>query len=298
VTLEVVAAAKLNLALEITGRRPDGYHELVSVMQSIDLCDRVRLSEAPVLELGIDGDELRGVPREGPRNLAFAAAQALAEAAGDAEPGAHIELEKHIPAGMGLGGGSTDAAAVLRGLNRLWGLGFSDEELCEVGARVGSDVPACVLGGATLVTGRGERVEQLSDGAPLALTLFAPDVEVEDKTRRMYGQITGQDFTDGHKAYVLAESIRRGLPLASTDLVNAFDPHVRSLNASVAGAMALCRDAGLGVFACGSGPGFFSPLPIEALPPMLARELARDWGVRTIECRTLARTEALAMREV
>jgi 4-diphosphocytidyl-2-C-methyl-D-erythritol kinase len=187
---------------------------------------------------------------------------------------------------------------VLRGLNRLWHLGFNDLQLCEVGAKVGSDVPACVMGGATFVTGRGEIVEPLPDGAPLSLTLFAPDVEVEDKTRRMYAQITTADFTDGHKSRVLAESIRRGLPLASTDLFNAFDPHLRSVNAAVAGAMALCRDAGLGLFACGSGPGFFSPMPFDSLPPMLARELERDWGVRAIACRTLPRAEALRMREV
>ncbi len=99
-TLELLAPAKLNLALEITGRRPDGYHDLVSVMQTIDLCDRVRVSEALTIELSMDGDELRGVPREGPRNLAFAAAQALAHCrrgpeprrphrAGQADPGRH-----------------------------------------------------------------------------------------------------------------------------------------------------------------------------------------------------------------
>ena len=297
-TLELIAPAKLNLALEVTGRRPDGYHDLVSVMQSVDLCDRVRLSEALVLELSVEGDQLRGVPREGPRNLAFAAAQALAEAAGDAELGAHIELEKHIPAGMGLGGGSTDAAAVLRGLNRLWALNYTDERLCEVGARVGSDVPFCIIAGACLVTGRGEHVEGLPDTPAMPLTLFAPDVAVEDKTRRMYAAMSPADYSDGHKARVLAESIRRGLPLASSDLVNAFDAHVRAMVAPVAGAIALCRDAGLAVFACGSGPGFFSPVPFETMPPLLARELARDWGVRAIACRTLGRAEATAIREV
>jgi 4-diphosphocytidyl-2-C-methyl-D-erythritol kinase len=297
-TLELIAPAKLNLALEITGRRPDGYHELVSVMQTVDLCDRVRISEAPVLELSLAGDELRGVPREGPRNLAFAAAQALAAAAGDAELGAHIELEKHIPAGMGLGGGSADAAAVLRGLNRFWGLDLGDDRLCEIGAGVGSDVPFCVVGGASLVTGRGEHVEALPDGAGLDLTLFLPGVEVEDKTRRMYAGVTPSDYTDGQKARILAESIRRGLPPVSSDLVNAFDARLRAMVETVAGAMALCRDAGLAVFACGSGPGFFSLTPFHALPPMLTRELDQDWGVRTIPCRTLGRPEAIAMREV
>ena len=297
-TLEIVAPAKLNLALEITGRRPDGYHDLVSVMQTIDLCDRVRISDAPVLELSLAGDELRGVPREGPRNLAFAAAQALAASAGDAELSAHIELEKHIPAGMGLGGGSADAAAVLRGLNRYWGLDLGDDRLCEIGAVVGSDVPFCVVGGAALVTGRGERVEALPDGAGMALTLFLPEVEVEDKTRRMYAGVTPADYTDGNKARILAESIRRGLPVASSDLINAFDARLGAMVPQVARAIALCRDAGLAVFVCGSGPGFFSPTPFEALPPMLARELEHNWGVRALACRTLGRAEATTIREV
>jgi len=298
VILELIAPAKLNLALEITGRRPDGYHDIVSVMQSLDLCDRVRVSEALVLELSIEGDELRGVPREGPRNLAFAAAQALAEAAGNPVLGAHIELEKHIPVGMGLGGGSTDAAAVLRGLNRLWRLGFSVGQLCEVGSRVGSDVPFCVEAGSALVTGLGERVEALPDGLSLPLTVFVPEVEVEDKTRRMYAMVGPADYSDGHKTRVLAESLRRGLPLASTDLVNVFDVHVRATVEPAGKAMALCRDAGLAVFACGSGPGFFSLMPSDALPPLLARELEHDWGVRAIGCRTLGRAQATALREV
>src|SRR5690606_28838091 len=100
---------------------------------------------------------------------------------GDAGLGAHIEIEKHIPAGMGLGGGSTDAAAVLRGLNHLWRLGFGDDRLCEVGARLGSDVPFFIVAGSALVTGRGEHVEALPDGAAMSLTLFVSDVEVEEK---------------------------------------------------------------------------------------------------------------------
>lgn len=297
-TIELVAPAKLNLALEITGRRPDGYHELVTVMQTIDLCDTVRVSEAKVLELSIDGDALRRVPREGPRNLAFAAGQALAAAAGDATLGAHIELHKHIPAGMGLGGGSTDAAAVLRGLNRLWRLDFNDEQLCEVGARVGSDVPFFIHAGAALVTGRGEHVEPLPDGLAMPLTLFVADVDIVDKTQRMYGLITPADFSDGRKARVLAGSVRGGVPLASTDLVNAFDSHIARAAPQVGRAMALCREAGIAVFACGSGPGFFSPTPFDDLPPLLARELEHEWGVRAIACRTLGRAESTRAHEV
>src|SRR5688572_19916009 len=105
-TLELIAPAKLNLTLEVTSRRPDGYHDIVSVMQTIDLADCVRLRRAPSLQIKVSGERRLGVPVESPRNLAFRAAQALAEAAGIAKPGVLVELEKNIPAGMGLGGGS------------------------------------------------------------------------------------------------------------------------------------------------------------------------------------------------
>jgi 4-diphosphocytidyl-2-C-methyl-D-erythritol kinase len=296
--LEALAPAKLNLTLEITGRRPDGYHAIVSVMQTLDLCDRVRVSEAAGLELAVAGEAARGVPGEGPGNLAFAAAQALAKAADDAGLGARIELEKRIPAGMGLGGGSADAAAVLRALNRLWGLGFSVERLCEVGARLGSDVPFCVVGGSALVTGVGERVEPLPDMAPMALTLFMPDVELEDKTRRMYGLVTPADYRDGGRSRSVAESLRAGRPIAGSELVNAFDRHVGSVVEAAGRAMALCREAGLPVMTCGSGPGFYAPTPFEAVPGLLVRRLEGEWGVKTIACRTLSRAEATAVREV
>jgi 4-diphosphocytidyl-2-C-methyl-D-erythritol kinase len=298
VALELTAPAKLNLVLEVTGRRGDGYHEIASVMQTIDLADTVRLEEAASIELQVAGEEQLGVPLEGPRNLAYAAAHALAEAAGRSDAGVRIELEKRIPAGLGLGGGSSDAAAVLRGLNQLWGLDLGDASLSEVAAGVGSDVAFFLRGGAAYVTGRGERVEALPDGAILELTLFVSDVEVEDKTRRMYATLTPADFTDGRKAHVAAESIRRGLPLAETDLYNAFDRHIGEVAPPLAGALALCRSAGLAVLAAGSGPGFFSPTLLAQIPPLLLHELQRDWGVRAVACRTLARAEATAVREV
>jgi 4-diphosphocytidyl-2-C-methyl-D-erythritol kinase len=297
-TLELIAPAKLNLALEVTGRRPDGYHDLVTVMQTIDLADTVRLDENASIELSLSGEQMRGVPREGPRNLAYAAAQALMQAAGRPDLGVRIELEKSIPAGMGLGGGSSDAAAVLRGLNRLWELHLPEDDLTRVAADVGSDVPFFLAGGAALVTGRGEHVEPLPDSAPLALTLFVSRVELEDKTRRMYSMITPADYSDGHKARVLAESLRRALPLSTNDLVNPFSRHVGEAAPTMAGAMALCNDAGIAVLAAGSGPGFFTLLPRHEIPSLLVRELSQDWGVHTLACKALGRTDATSVIEV
>jgi 4-diphosphocytidyl-2-C-methyl-D-erythritol kinase len=295
--LEVIAPAKLNLVLEVTGRRVDGYHDIASVMQTIDLADTVRLEAASSIELDVEGEMVRGVPLEGPRNLAFSAAHALAEAAGGSSLGAQIKLEKRIPAGMGLGGGSTDAAAVLRGLNQLWGLDLTVEALTEVAAKVGSDVAFFLHGGTAAVAGRGEQVEPLPDVEAMELTLFVADLELEDKTRRMYGALSPADFTDGHTSHVAAESVRRGLPLSETDLQNAFDRHVGQMAPQVASAMALCREENLGVFAAGSGPGFFTPVALSELPPLLLRELERDWGVHAVACRTLGREAATAMQE-
>src|SRR3990172_8418635 len=139
--IELIAPAKVNLALEVTGRRPDGYHELVSVAQTIDLADPVVLDLATTIELEVAGEKLLGVPLEGPRNLAYRAALSLppvapAAGGGRAHLGARIRLEKEIPAGMGLGGGSSDAAAVLRGLNRLWRLDLPLDALVRVAAGV------------------------------------------------------------------------------------------------------------------------------------------------------------------
>ncbi|HLF72055.1 MAG TPA: 4-(cytidine 5'-diphospho)-2-C-methyl-D-erythritol kinase [Dehalococcoidia bacterium] len=313
--LELIAPAKLNLALEVTGRRPDGYHELVTVMQTIDLTDRVLIDDAPDIELEVAGENVRNVPLEGPRNLAYAAAVALREEVGDrlterqgphpttAPPalpvlGARIVLEKGIPAGMGLGGGSSDAAAVLRGLDRFWGLDLGMARLMAVAARVGSDVPFFLHGGAALATGRGEAVEPLPDGDALDLTLFLADVDIEDKTRRMYAMLTPADFTDGARAHVLAETLRLRRPVTEEDLSNAFDRHVGEAAPSLGGAMALCREAGIAVHACGSGPGFYGHVPFAEIPPLFRHELERDWGVRAQACRSLNRAASTALREV
>ncbi|HWO72324.1 MAG TPA: 4-(cytidine 5'-diphospho)-2-C-methyl-D-erythritol kinase [Dehalococcoidia bacterium] len=296
--LEVTAPAKLNLVLEVTGRRADGYHEIASLMQTVDLADAVRLSLADSIELEITGEELLGVPREGPRNLAYRAAHALTEAAAETSLGARIEVEKRIPAGMGLGGGSSDAAAVLRGLNQLWQLDFSLEQLEAIGASVGSDVPFFLHGGACLVGGRGERVEPLADAITLEATVFVADVEIDDKTRRMYAALTPADYSDGRRAHVAAECVRRGLPITEAEMANAFDRHIGEVAPPLAGARALCKDAGLAVFACGSGPAFFTLLPRAEVPALLLRELERDWGVRAIACRSLGRAEATAVRQV
>ncbi len=296
--LEVLAPAKLNLTLEILGRRPDGFHELVSVMQAIDVADVVSLGDASHIDLQVTGEEQLGVPLEGPRNLAYRAAHELLEEAGRPDLGARIILDKRIPSGMGLGGGSSDAAAVLRGLNRLWRLDFDIETLERIAARVGSDVPFFLHGGTALVRGRGELIEPLPDHEPLQFSLFASEIEIDDKTRRMYAALVPADFGDGHHTDVTAATLRHNLPLTETDMVNAFDARIDEVAPSMAHAMATCREAGVGVHAAGSGPGFFSWTPLADLPRLLLHELEREWGVRARACHSLTREASLSVREL
>lgn len=153
-TLRIKAAAKLNFSLDILGIRPDGYHEMDMVMQTIDLFDDVELSEAGTISVFSDGSP------DGPENLAWKAAEAFFRAA-KRSGGARIRLTKRIPAQAGMAGGSADAAAVLIGLNALYDARLSPEALRDAGLSVGADVPYCLIGGTARVRGIGEIVEPM-----------------------------------------------------------------------------------------------------------------------------------------
>jgi 4-diphosphocytidyl-2-C-methyl-D-erythritol kinase len=154
------AAAKINLYLEIIGDRPDGYHELVMVLQSIDLADQIDLHplDVDVIRLHCRHPE---VPQDR-TNLAYRAAELMTQKFPDFG-GVGIVIDKRIPVGAGLAGGSTNAAAVLVGLDLMWGLGLTQIELQQLGAQLGSDVPFCITGGTALATGRGEMLAPLPD---------------------------------------------------------------------------------------------------------------------------------------
>ena len=174
--MTVVAPAKINWTLEVLGVRPDGYHDLRSIVLPVELHDTVTLEEADSLSC-----EMPGLAVAQEENLAYRAAVALRLATGVAR-GARIVIDKRIPSGAGLGGGSADAAAVLKGLNRLWALNLPEAELCAIAARVGSDVPALTLGGPVLMEGRGERVRRLRPEEcaalprPEAIVVSAPGI--------------------------------------------------------------------------------------------------------------------------
>lgn len=215
--VELQAHAKVNLTLEVLGRRPDGFHNLVSIMQTVDLHDRLTLTAADDLELKCDVPGL-----EGEANLVRMAANALRSATGT-QKGARITLEKQIPIAAGLGGGSSDAAAALRGLDRIWSLGLPHDELMRIALELGSDVPFFLHGGTALVQGRGENVVPLRRPHIDWIVVLSPEIELEGKTGRLFGMLTAEEHTRGVLSHKLAGRIRAGSDMPPQFLFNAFD---------------------------------------------------------------------------
>ncbi|NLJ33052.1 MAG: 4-(cytidine 5'-diphospho)-2-C-methyl-D-erythritol kinase [Firmicutes bacterium] len=168
--MALAAHGKINLALDVLGRREDGYHEVEMVMHNIALHDMVYLEETPGLEITLHCPQLDIPPKE---NLAYRAALLL-QREGGVRKGAAISIDKKIPAAAGLAGGSSDAAAVLRGLNCLWDVGFSRRELMELGQVLGADIPYCIHGGACLARGIGEILTPLPPLPRLPIILAKP----------------------------------------------------------------------------------------------------------------------------
>ncbi|RST71131.1 4-(cytidine 5'-diphospho)-2-C-methyl-D-erythritol kinase [Siminovitchia acidinfaciens] len=173
--LLVKAPAKINLSLDVLGKREDGFHEVEMVMTTIDLADRLELTEIKEDQVAILSRN-RFVPAD-ERNLAYQAAKLLKERY-QIDKGVEISINKIIPVAAGLAGGSSDAAATLRGLNDLWDLGLSLNELAELGSEIGSDVSFCVYGGTALAKGRGEKVMKLPAPPACWVVLAKPSIGV------------------------------------------------------------------------------------------------------------------------
>lgn len=182
--LELTAPAKLNLYLKVLFRRPDGYHELRTLFQTVELADRLVLEPREDGRILLECDR-PGIPTDG-TNLCVRAAEALKEATGTTS-GVRIRLYKNIPDQAGLGGGSSDAAATLAGLDRLWKTGVGREALAELGRGLGADVPFFLAGGTALGIGRGDEIVPLPDLPPFPVVLTFPGVVVS--TPWAYGQL-------------------------------------------------------------------------------------------------------------
>ncbi|MGL9746263.1 4-(cytidine 5'-diphospho)-2-C-methyl-D-erythritol kinase [Enterococcus sp. DIV0170] len=183
------APAKINLGLDILGKRPDGLHELAMVMASIDLADRLYLEEIPEDKIIIETNKAF-LPTD-KKNHVYEALELVKERF-EIKKGLRVKIHKEIPVAAGLGGGSTDSAAALRAVNRLWDLGLSIEEIASLGAEVGSDVPYCVYGQTSLVEGFGEKVTPIAPMPQCWVVVVKPRMSVS--TRTIFAQIVMEDL--------------------------------------------------------------------------------------------------------
>jgi len=217
------AYAKLNLTLDVLGKRSDGYHDLKSVMQTVSVRDDVELDIGTGKPWCLKCDK-EGIPTD-ETNLAWKAAKAFFDATKKDPEGLEIRITKRIPSQAGMGGGSADAAAVLRGLNRHYDYPFSVGALAELGATVGSDVPFCVIGGTAMVEGRGEKIRKLPDLPQCIFVVCKPDFSVS--TAELYGKIDGETIGKRPDHRAMESAILAGnVGEIATQLWNVFDPLV------------------------------------------------------------------------
>jgi 4-diphosphocytidyl-2-C-methyl-D-erythritol kinase len=255
-SITVEAPAKLNLTLDVLGKRPDGYHEMKMVMQSVSLADTITLTAEPGEGIALSTN-LGFLPLD-EKNLAAAAALRLKEATGADWGRLVIRLEKKIPVCAGTAGGSSDAAAVLRGLNDLLELGLTPEELARIGGKVGSDVPYCVLGGTALAEGRGELITPLPALPTCWAVLAKPDFPIS--TPALFAQIDTQRLhchpdTDG-----MLTALEQGeLPGIARRLFNVFEEVLPSQRRSQVEELkqVLLHHGALGACMSGTGPTVF-----------------------------------------
>ena len=273
-TLTLKAHAKVNLTLEVLGRREDGYHDIASIIQTIDLCDTLTLEPADAISLECDKPELQSTD-----NLALKAA-CLLKASTGCDEGARITLTKGIPVSAGLGGGSSDAAATLTGLNTLWGLELSLDKLASLAAQLGSDVPFFLHGGTAMVQGRGERVRAMSPTDLEWLVILKPDIEVEQKTASLYGRLTDANFTRGSLTRKLEARINGGGDTPPQFLFNAFDDVAFDAFPGLESYWNTLYSLGAReIHLAGSGPSLFAPVSRKEVGTALHLMLKHQHGM-------------------
>ena len=259
VTLYEGAFAKLNLTLDVLGKRPDGYHDLKSVMQTVSIRDDIEIDIGTGKPWCLHCDK-EGIPLD-ERNLAWKAARVFFDAVKKDPEGLEIRITKRIPSQAGLGGGSADAAAVLRALNRHYGAPFSILALAELGAQVGSDVPFCTLCGTAMVEGRGERLRKLPDMPDCFFVVCKPDFSAS--TPELYRKLDEKEIAKRPDHQAMESALLAGdIGKVAENLYNVFDPVVTQEHLELNYIKSIFNSYGsLGQQMTGSGSAVFCILP-------------------------------------
>ncbi|MGB3767346.1 MAG: 4-(cytidine 5'-diphospho)-2-C-methyl-D-erythritol kinase [Phormidesmis sp.] len=297
--LTILANAKINLYLEVVGNRPDGFHELVMVMQSVALCDRITLKPLNTPNTRIECNHPQ-VPTDS-SNLAYKAVTLVQKTFPNRTNqfgGVEIEIDKKIPVGAGLAGGSSNAAATLLGLNMLWDLGLTRIELQELGAQLGSDIPFCFVGGCAIATGRGEEVASISNTPKLtavlakysSLSVSTPWAykAYRQQFEHTYQPIDARPTLEDRQARIRSSTMVKALrdlnpPTIGNHLHNDLEkvvlpahPKVSQLKETMAAAAAL--KGGLGTMMSGSGPTVFTLCEMPEQAEAIAQTIRQQIG--------------------
>jgi 4-diphosphocytidyl-2-C-methyl-D-erythritol kinase len=283
--LKLPSFAKINWTLRIAGRRPDGYHEIATVLQSVSLCDEL------VFELREDNEVVLkssdpSIPVDG-SNLVVRAARALSD-----RHGADITLFKKIPAKGGLGGGSSNAAVTLLALNRLWRMGLGDGDLKRIASELGADVPFFISGGTAVATGIGTELEAVSDVPTQHLIIITPSASISTATA--YAALDAPSLTTPDSVSILSSSFTEPFSGDSSQwpLQNDFEGVIFEIEPEIRRA----KSALLGVGAraallAGSGSSVFGIFSDEAVRNQALRNVRCEAGWRVFACHTLSRSE-------
>ena len=280
--LAINAPAKVNLTLEVLRKRKDGFHEIRSVLQAIDLYDTLYIEPGEGIAFKCDMEDWLAE-----KSLLSKAVSLLRESTG-CKKGAAIRIEKRIPLMSGLGGDSSDAAALLKGLNDFWDLKLAEEKLAGLAAQLGSDVVFFLYGGTALASGRGEIIKPLPPVGKFWLVLVVPGLPLEmGKTSRMYAALKPSHFSDGSITGKLVDDLKKGKPFRPARLFNTFENIAfEDFNIKHIYVDPLIKMGALHVHLAGSGPAVFTALPDKTRAEDIYRKCI-DQGMKALLAQTV-----------
>jgi 4-diphosphocytidyl-2-C-methyl-D-erythritol kinase len=270
------AQAKINITLEVLKKRGDGFHEIRSIVQTIDFCDKLRFQAGQRTEITCN------LPEWSASKSLVSKAVDLLRNAYSSRQGVMIEIEKNIPLNSGMGGDSSDAAAVLRGLNIIWGLKLSIRDLLNLGAQLGSDVPLFLYGGTLLMEGRGEKVRPLRPMPHMTVVLLVPPIpKLENKTRILYSQLNVNHYTSGKVTEDFVNMLEGRVTDQKTSMFNVFDiVGIRYFSGLKEYRKIFFEAGAIDVHLAGSGPTLFTLLREDVKASAIHKKLQKK-GLET-----------------
>lgn len=272
-SIRLRAHAKINLTLDVVGKRPDGYHDVEMIMQSVGLWDEIILRET---DRGIELDSnLKNLPR-GSRNIAWRAVELIRTEFGISR-GVNIFIRKNIPIAAGLGGGSADCAGVLLGLNRLWNLNIDDEALRLLGKSLGADVPFCLTGGTALAQGIGEILTPIASRADIWLVIIRPNIWVS--TKEIYGRLDLNSIGKRPDNEAMIKHLGAGrITGIAENLVNVLEGVTIPMHPQIARIKSQLMEQGaLGSLMSGTGPTVYGVFKDQSSAHKAARVLKKEY---------------------